>query len=59
MTTDLPAAFVALLAGDINIKEYLQSLRNCRVDAVFSLRDPSPGLIELLLIPYFAIKRGF
>lgn len=59
MTTDLPAAFVALLAGDTDLKGYVRSLRNCKVEAVFSHDDPLPGLAEVLLIPYLAVKRGF
>jgi hypothetical protein len=27
-------------------------------EAVFSLRDPVPGLYELALLPYLAVKRG-
>jgi len=29
------------------------------VEAVFSAGDPLPGLAEIALIPYLAIKRGF
>jgi D-aspartate ligase len=58
-TTDIPAAFCALAAGDIDLRSYLRSLRNCSADAVFSVEDPLPGLAEILLIPYLAIKRGF
>jgi D-aspartate ligase len=58
-TTDIPAALCALAAGDIDFRSYLRSLRNCSADAVFSLGDPLPGLAEILLIPYLAIKRGF
>jgi D-aspartate ligase len=58
-TTDLPAAMMAILAGDTNLKSYLRSLRNCNVEAVFSPKDPLPGLAEVALIPYLAIKRGF
>jgi predicted ATP-grasp superfamily ATP-dependent carboligase len=59
MTTDVPAALCALAARDIDFRSYLVSLRNCNTDAVFSLEDPLPGLTEILLIPYLAIKRGF
>ncbi len=59
MTTDLPAAFVALLAGDTDLKSYVRSLTNCNVEAVFSHDDPLPGLAEVLLVPYLALKRGF
>lgn len=58
-TTDLPAAFMALLARDLDMKSYLRSLMNCNVEAVFSYKDPLPGLAEVLLVPYLAIKRGF
>jgi predicted ATP-grasp superfamily ATP-dependent carboligase len=58
-TTDLPAAMMAILSGDTDLKSYLRSLRNCNVEAVFSPRDPLPGLAEVALIPYLAIKRGF
>jgi len=59
MTTDLPAALMAMLGGDLDFRSYVRSLRDCDVDAVFSREDPLPGLAELLLIPYLAVKRGF
>jgi len=59
MTTDLPAAFCEMLAGNLDLRSYVRSLRDCNVEAVFSREDPLPGLAEILLIPYLAIKRGF
>ena len=59
MATDLPAAAVAILAKETDIGAYFRSLRNCNVEAVFSSDDLWPGFIEVLLIPYLAIKRGF
>lgn len=59
MTTDLPAAFVAMVAGDTDFKGYVNSLRSCNVEAVFSRDDPLPGFAEVLLVPYLALKRGF
>lgn len=59
MTTDIPAAIMTLLAGDLDLKSYIRSLRNCTVEAVLSRKDPLPGLAEILLVPYLAIKRGF
>jgi predicted ATP-grasp superfamily ATP-dependent carboligase len=50
---------MAMLSGDTDWKSYLRSLKNCNVEAVFSRRDPLPGLAEVALIPYLAIKRGF
>ncbi len=58
-TTDLPAAFMGILSGDTSLRSYLRSLRRCTAEGVFSLSDPLPGLAEVALIPYLAIKRGF
>jgi predicted ATP-grasp superfamily ATP-dependent carboligase len=58
-TTDIPAAVMAILAGDTSAMSYLRSLKNCNSEAVFSAGDPLPGLAEMALIPYLAIKRGF
>ena len=57
--TDFPAAMVSILSGDTSTGSYLRSLKNCNVEAVFSARDPLPGLAEMALIPYLIIKRGF
>jgi D-aspartate ligase len=57
--TDLLAAMLALLSGETDWKTYLRSIRSCNVEAVFSASDPLPGLAEVALIPYLAIKRGF
>lgn len=59
MTTDLPAAVMAMIAGDVDLKNYLRSIRACNVEAVFSGDDPLPGLAEILMVPYLALKRGF
>jgi len=59
MTTDIPAAMVAMFAGEVDLRSYVRSLMTCRVEAVFSLEDPLPGLAEVLLVPYLAVKRGF
>ena len=59
MATDVPAAVAAMFGGDTDVGTYLRSLRNCNVEAVFSRDDPWPGFVEILLIPYLAIKRGF
>lgn len=59
MTTDIPAAFMAWRAGELKLKDYIRSLKACDVEAVYSFSDPLPGLAEVLLIPYLAVKRGF
>jgi predicted ATP-grasp superfamily ATP-dependent carboligase len=57
--TDLPTAFATLLRGDLDWRSYVRSLRLVHEDAVFSADDPVPGLVELALLPYLSIKRGF
>lgn len=59
MATDLPAAVMAALAGDLGLREYFRSLTACHADAVFSQEDPFPGVAELFLLPYLMVKRGF
>ena len=58
-TTDFPTALAAIRAHDIDLKTYLSSVKNCNVEAVFSMKDPLPGLAELALVPYLAVKKGF
>jgi D-aspartate ligase len=58
-TTDIPAAVSAILSGETCWKSYFKSVRNCNVEAVFSASDPFPGVAEVALIPYLALKRGF
>jgi D-aspartate ligase len=58
-TTDLPATAMAMIAGQLRFRDYLRSLRTCKMDAVFSLTDPFPGVADVLLIPYSAVTRGF
>jgi D-aspartate ligase len=59
MSTDIPAATMEILTGETSLLNYLRSMKNCNVDGVFSSNDPLPGLAEVALIPYLAIKRGF
>lgn len=57
--TDLPAGFVGVIAGEIGMAAYIRTLRRCNVEAVFSRKDPFPGLAEIVLLPYQIMKRGF
>jgi predicted ATP-grasp superfamily ATP-dependent carboligase len=58
LVTDLPNAVRDIRAGTLRSRDYLRSLRGVDTEAVFSLRDPLPGLYEIALIPYLAVKRG-
>jgi predicted ATP-grasp superfamily ATP-dependent carboligase len=58
LATDVPNALVDLRAGRIRARDYLRTLRGIDTEAVFSWRDPLPGLTEVALLPYLAVKRG-
>lgn len=59
LLTDLPTGLVQIRARDFSLRDYTRSLRGVDVEAVFSRVDPLPGLAELALLPYLAVKRGF
>jgi predicted ATP-grasp superfamily ATP-dependent carboligase len=58
LATDLPNAVRDVRAGKARIVDYTRSLRGIDEEAVFSIRDPLPGLLEVALLPYLAVKRG-
>lgn len=59
LATDLPTAAVMLYERRLDWRSYLRSLRGFDVEGSFSRDDPLPGLVELALIPYLALRRGF
>ena len=59
LVTDLPTAGYELLHGVLDWRSYLRSLWSFDTEAVFSRDDPLPGLAELALIPYLAVRRRF
>jgi D-aspartate ligase len=59
LVTDLPTGAVEIWNGHLHWREYMQSLRGIHVESVFRREDLLPGLMEILLIPYLAVKRGF
>ena len=59
LLTDLPTGVVGLLTGQFKGRSYLKSLYSYDEEAVFSLEDPLPGFVEIALIPYLSLKRGF
>jgi D-aspartate ligase len=58
LATDVPNAVRDMRAGALPPRRYLRSLRHVNTEAVFSLRDPLPGLYEIALLPYLAVRRG-
>jgi D-aspartate ligase len=59
LLTDLPTGVVGILSGQIEGGAYLESIRNFDEEAVFSAEDPLPGMMEITLLPYLYLKRGF
>ncbi|MDQ6820075.1 MAG: ATP-grasp domain-containing protein [Actinomycetota bacterium] len=59
LVTDVPTAALELTRGRLGWREYLGTLRSFDVESVFSRDDPLPGLAELALLPYSALRRGF
>jgi predicted ATP-grasp superfamily ATP-dependent carboligase len=59
LLTDVPTAALEILRGRQGWWAYLRSLHNIDVEAVFNRKDILPGLVELALLPYLAVKRGF
>jgi predicted ATP-grasp superfamily ATP-dependent carboligase len=59
LVTDVPTAAVEIGRGNLGIRQYLRSLRGVHIESVFAREDPVPGLVELALIPYLAVRRGF
>jgi len=59
LLTDLPTGVIGIIKGKTEGRTYLRSLLDYDEEAVFSLEDPLPGMVEVALIPYLAVKRGF
>ena len=59
LATDLSTGIVESLGGRLDWRAYMRSLKDVRVESVFSLQDPLPGCVEVALLPYLFMKRGF
>jgi D-aspartate ligase len=59
LLTDVPTAALEILRGRQDLRAYARSLRNIDIESVFNRKDFLPGLVELALFPYLAVKRGF
>jgi D-aspartate ligase len=57
--TDLPTVVAAIVDGHLDLQPYRRSLRPFHTEAVFSLDDPLPAAVEVALLPYLALRRGF
>ena len=59
LLTDLPTGTLGILKGQLKARTYFRTLREVDEEAVFSWEDPLPGLMEMALIPYLSVTRGF
>jgi D-aspartate ligase len=59
MVTDVPTSIGGIFAGRLHVKDYLRSLKDFKIESVFSSDDMLPTLAEIALLPYLAVKRGY
>jgi predicted ATP-grasp superfamily ATP-dependent carboligase len=59
MVTDIPTSLQGICAGRLDLRTYLRSLRDFKIESVFSSEDLLPTFAEIALIPYLAVKRGY
>lgn len=59
MVTDIPTSVQGICAGRLELRIYLRSLRDFKIESVFSAEDVLPSFAEIALIPYLAVKRGY
>jgi predicted ATP-grasp superfamily ATP-dependent carboligase len=59
LVTDLPTGVLEVASRRVGLMQYLRSVRDADAESVFCRDDPMPGLAELALVPYLAVKRGF
>jgi D-aspartate ligase len=59
MITDFPTVCTELLKGNMTVGEYVKSLKGRKTMAVFAVDDPLPAIVEILLVPYLWVRRGF
>jgi D-aspartate ligase len=59
LVTDISTGAVEIFHGNLDWRTYMKSIKDVDVESVFSREDPLPALVELTLVPYLAVKRGF
>jgi D-aspartate ligase len=59
MVTDIPTSISGIMQGRLGWNTYLNSLKNFSVESVYGREDILPTLVEIALIPYLAVKRGY
>jgi len=57
--TDIPTVAKEMICGRLSLQDYIGTIRGKKEFAVFSIRDPLPSFVELVIWPYLWVKRGF
>lgn len=57
LLTDVPVVISDIAGGYLTWRRYFKSLRETRIESVFSKEDPLPFLAEVLLLPYMIWKK--
>jgi predicted ATP-grasp superfamily ATP-dependent carboligase len=57
--TDIPTVFLEIVKGNMKMRDYFAFMKGKIEFATFSLDDPLPFFVEILMFPYFLKKRGF
>jgi len=57
LLTDVPVAISDMLAGCLNFRTYVESLRRTGIESVFANDDPLPFVAEVALLPYVIWKK--
>ncbi len=56
--TDTYVVLGEIVKGNLSLSEYLKTMRMPKESAVWSLRDPLPALMYIIMAPYLLFKRG-
>jgi D-aspartate ligase len=59
LVTDVPTCALELLSGRLAWRDFFRSLVTFEIESVFCKEDLLPGVMELALIPYLYVRRGF
>lgn len=59
LVTDVPTGLLEMASGRLAWREFHRSLRSAHIESVFCKEDLLPALVELALVPYLFIRRGF
>ena len=56
--TDTFIVLQSLKEGRLSFRDYIRSLKGKKVHAVFDVKDPLPGLMFIVMLPYLFKKRN-